>query len=403
MLSGSDGRRIDEEDKVDERNSDFETAAARRSSDGQTGTPTTYIPPEVRPDPQPSAPHSGAPTQPQPEAPQWTQPGNNGSAQTWAPPPPAQEQPVRTYGPTVVREQRRNGPPIVGPILLIGAGVLFLLNNLGIVDWGVWNDLWRLWPLILIAIGLDLLIGRRNPLISLVIILVVIGAGAAFLASTGGLRGAGNVATSEVSVPLSGATRAEVDLNFGFGTLRVDGNGQTGQLATGTVGFWQNRGTPRQDVDMSGGRIRLSLEQRSQGFTLFGGPPGDVNWDLHLSPDVPMELKANLGAGNSVLDLTQLNVTNLDVNSGAGNTTVRLPESAGALSANIDGGVGNITLGIPDGVQARIGVNSGLGNVDVDNRFTKDGDAYVTSGYNAASERVDIDLKVGVGNVEIGR
>jgi hypothetical protein len=390
---------------MNEKNSDFETEAARRSSDGQAGTPTTYIPPEVRPDPQPSVPYAGAPTQPQPEAPAWSQPGNNGSAQSWTPPAPAQEQPVRTYGPTVVREQRRNGPPIVGPILLIGAGALFLLNNLGIVDWGIWNDLWRLWPLILIAIGLDLLIGRRNPLISLVIILVVLGAGAAVLATTGGFRGAGPVESAGLSVPLNGAQSAEIDIDFGFGTLNVDGSGEAGQLAVGTLEFWQNRGTPRQDVDRSDNSVRLHLAQRpTSGFPWIGDNGPGTDWTIHLSPNVPMKIKADLGAGNSELDLTRLNVTDLDINSGAGNTTVRFPDKVGDLSANIDTGVGNMVLKIPDGVEARIKIDSGLGNVDVDSRFTKqDDNVYVTSGYDGAAERAEIELKSGLGNVEVQR
>jgi hypothetical protein len=385
---------------MDEKNSDFETESARRASTAATGTPTTYIPPEVRPDPQPQVPYSGAPTQPQPEAPRWTQPQSSGYSQ--ASPPAAAEQPVRTYGGAWAQGQRRHGPPIVGPILLIGAGVLFLLNNLGIVDWGIWNDLWRLWPLILIAIGLDLLVGRRNPLLSLVIVLLVLGAGAAVVASTGGFRGAGTIASTGLSVPLGSAKSAVVEIDHGAGNLNVDGNGENGMLAVGTLEFWQNHGTPRQDVSTSGDKVTLKLDERSEGFfNLFGGSTGNVDWDIHLSPNVPLAIEADLGAGNSDLDLSRLNVTALDIKAGAGNTTVSLPEKSGRISATVDGGVGNITLEVPQGIEARINVDTGLGNVTADSRFTKQGDTYVTAGYDSASERADIDLKVGVGNVVV--
>jgi hypothetical protein len=306
----------------------------------------------------------------------------------------------------VVREQRRNGPPIVGPVILIGAGVLFLLNNLGIVDWGIWQSLWRLWPIVLIAIGLDLLIGRRNPLVSLAIVVLVIGAGAAVLVTTGGIRGAGNIESSGLSVPLASAKAADVDIDFGMGNLTVDGNGESGQLAVGTLEFWQNLGAPRQDVDASGDTVQLRLAQRPNiGFPWFGETGQGVDWTIHLSPDVPVDLKADLGAGNAELDLSRLQLSDLEVKAGAGNTTVTFPENAGDLSANIDGGVGNITLHVPDGVEARIKIDSGVGNVAVDSRFSKDGDRYVTSGYNNSSpgERVDIDLKMGVGDVKVQR
>ena len=57
-------------------------------------------------------------------------------------------------------EFRRGG--LVGPIILIGLGVVFLLNNLGFLEWSVWDVLLRTWPLLLIAWGIDLLIVRRT-------------------------------------------------------------------------------------------------------------------------------------------------------------------------------------------------------------------------------------------------
>jgi len=58
-------------------------------------------------------------------------------------------------------EQRRWRGSLVGPIILIGLGIVFLLNNLGLLSWSVWEVILRLWPILLIAIGLDILLGRR--------------------------------------------------------------------------------------------------------------------------------------------------------------------------------------------------------------------------------------------------
>ena len=46
------------------------------------------------------------------------------------------------------------------PILLIILGTLLLLNNLGILPWSIWNNLWKFSPLLLILIGLELLLGK---------------------------------------------------------------------------------------------------------------------------------------------------------------------------------------------------------------------------------------------------
>ena len=50
-------------------------------------------------------------------------------------------------------------PSLVWPIVLVSIGVLFLLNNLGILAEDIWLPLLRLWPLVLILIGIEILVG----------------------------------------------------------------------------------------------------------------------------------------------------------------------------------------------------------------------------------------------------
>ena len=59
----------------------------------------------------------------------------------------------------------------LGALLLIFLGVIFLLNNFGILSWDIWNIVWRFWPLLLILAGLQLVMGRSRS--SQIIILLV--------------------------------------------------------------------------------------------------------------------------------------------------------------------------------------------------------------------------------------
>ena len=44
-----------------------------------------------------------------------------------------------------------------GPIIIIVAGIILLLNTLDVLRWSFWSDLARFWPVLVIAAGLSLL------------------------------------------------------------------------------------------------------------------------------------------------------------------------------------------------------------------------------------------------------
>jgi hypothetical protein len=287
--------------------------------------------------------------------------------------------------------------------LLIGAGVLFLLNNLGIVDWAVWGNLWRLWPLALVAVGLDMLFGRRRPWLSTVIVLAVLGASLALL-FYGGLASGGDLRTYELNTPLSGAKSANVEIDFGMGQLSVDGSAGSEDLATGDLQYYSNGNAPNVNFDMDGDRADLDVSANDGFHFGFFGAGQSLHWNVHLNPTVPTSLRADLGTGDSTLDLGNMNLTDLLVNGGTGNVAVTFPQPSGEMSASIDGGVGNLELHIPDGMEARISVDTGIGNVNVDDRFTKQAeDTYTTGGYSTATNKLDLSVDSGIGNITVTR
>jgi len=60
-----------------------------------------------------------------------------------------------------VEERRRRGG-IIGPVILIGLGVIFLLSNLGWLDVNLSSTLTRLWPVLLVVAGVALLWRRMR-------------------------------------------------------------------------------------------------------------------------------------------------------------------------------------------------------------------------------------------------
>ncbi|MCL0038665.1 DUF5668 domain-containing protein [Dehalococcoidia bacterium] len=58
-------------------------------------------------------------------------------------------------------------------IILVFVGVVLLLQNFNILPWGLWAMLWRFWPVILIIIGLNIVVGRHKPWLSTVLVVVL--------------------------------------------------------------------------------------------------------------------------------------------------------------------------------------------------------------------------------------
>jgi hypothetical protein len=287
---------------------------------------------------------------------------------------------------------------LVGPVVLIGIGVLFLLSNLGAIRWSVWDALWRLWPILLIAAGLDLVIGRRgtwaNWLLILALLALVFGAIWIFTRMP-----VSEGRTEQVRQALEGAERAEVVIDAGVGRLSVGSPTADGVLVSGSVELLPGLDL-RQDSSESAGTAHYRIESEgSWGFPSFRWD-SDVAWDLRLTEAIPMTLQVDAGVGEADLDLSALQITDLTVDLGVGKTTLTLP-ATGHYRASIDTGVGEAVITLPPGLAARIRVSNGLGDVQVLGDFDRQDDVYTTPGFDQADNRVELNVSGGIGRIVI--
>jgi hypothetical protein len=301
-----------------------------------------------------------------------------------------------------MEERRHYHGGFVWPVVLIGAGVVFLLNNLGLLGWDVWGTLLRLWPVLLIAGGLDILIGRRFPVGSLllagVLAIVLVLAVQGVLPTAVNASASANVDRTEtVSQAVDGAERATVDIRFGSGALNITAlAADSGQLIEGTADLSRGENL-RQDYRKNGNAGYFTLESSgswSSGPDFLLGP--EKSWDLSLNRDLPLELEVNAGAGQSTLDLVNLNLRRLQIDGGVGQVTVKLP-ATGTYNVRIDGGVGQVIVIVPQGLAARARVDGGLGGVSAQGDFKRQGDVYVAGDFAAAENRATIEVDGGVG------
>jgi hypothetical protein len=294
---------------------------------------------------------------------------------------------------------RRHG--LVGPIFLMGVGAVFLLANFGLLAINAWEMIIRLWPLLLIAIGLDIAVGHRSTLWSFAGLLILI----ALLIGTlwlYGLRQQGGFLSTpkQINQPLEGATRAKVEVQLPLGSIRFGSLSQGKDLLQGTV---QLRRNEQFHVDYSVENGVGMYLLRSSGSMLFDLPTRNDDhwqWDLKCNATIPLDLNISLGAGISYLDLHDLAVNTFEVDMGVGETTVALRKGI-EYQGKIDGAIGQTLILIPRGMAVRINTDTGLTHVQVPEDFQRLDDVYTSPGYDGASTRVNIEVSQAIGIIRI--
>lgn len=294
-------------------------------------------------------------------------------------------------------EKQRHGS-LVWAAILIAIGVVLLLNNLGWTAITVW-DLLQLWPVLLIAAGLDLLIGRRSAwgsVLVLIVLLLLMGGGLWLLSSAGPALGP---AVEEVAVPLQGAAEADVEIGFGVGELRIDSGAGSGQLLEGTVALHRGERLDR-SARLQDGTLSAALRSQGQWVTPLFTWGGQPEWRLSLTREVPLRLFVEGGVGDVSVDLDRVLLSGLTVQMGVGRAAVTLPTDGG-FEGRLDNGIGLLLVRVPPGLGVRIQSSTGLGTISVPSGYDRDGDAYESPGYRTAQERVDLWLENGIGLIRV--
>jgi hypothetical protein len=301
-------------------------------------------------------------------------------------------------------EQPRQGGGrgIVGAVILIGLGIAFLLNNLGVFPVN-WPALIRFWPVLLILVGLDVLLGRRSLIGRLVMAVlgIAIVIGVIYLAS--GATVLSDPVTHQISEPLGEVEELEITLKLGALAADISGLSDSSMAVSGEY-TTDRRLELIVDYEASGDTGKLEISQEGAQNDVFFMPGGDNfsgELTLGLTEKVPIKLDVNAGAGDLNLDLTGLQLADLELNVGAGQVILKLPEG-GSFDVSVGGGVGDIQVIIPDSLEARIDIDSAIAGRTVDSRFEKlDDGLWQSAGYDGADNQVDIEIDTAIGNVVV--
>lgn len=273
--------------------------------------------------------------------------------------------------------------------LLVGAGALALLVNLGLVHPEQIYRVYLLWPLILILIGAEIVLARLAPrpvatiTMSVVVLLVVAG-------TIGYVASAPPPQTVHRSFAAtdSGTGPATLRVDLGAATIHLSAAGLSGQAAQ--VGFDYVGGVggdPSFRWDPAARVLEVSRSESGFPFTLSAQDRVTVTLNVALR----WRLELNTGASTVTADLSQARVDSYQENGGAITLHLQLGPASGTVRVNVNGGASRVDLSRPAGTPIHVDLEGGANSLTADGRGvggTFGAIGWSSSGYPAPDQYV---------------
>lgn len=293
------------------------------------------------------------------------------------------------------RNRRPDGGWIL-PVLLVVAGIVTLLANVGAISWEQLGRLGDLWPLLLILAGMWLILsavaaaGVRD--LVMVVLVIVLAAGAVAYVATGPATGS----ITSASAPLAGNAAGRLVITGGAATTHLNVGDTGGDLYRARL-----RATGDQPkVTNAGGAVTIDFGSGSRSGFFSIRREADVT----LSSEVPWTISVEGGALTVRGDLSDGRVQAFELGGGASSVDLKLPAPAGDTSLRFTGGALDVRLHRPAGTEVQVRVSGGGSTIVGDGRRTNaiGGDVtWRSAGWDAAADRYSVSVEGGAATVTL--
>jgi hypothetical protein len=301
-------------------------------------------------------------------------------------------------------------------VFFIVLGAVPLAYHQGAVSSSVLGDAWRLWPLIVVGIGLTFVLSRTpacfvGGTIVAICLGFVFGSVLAVGPNVGCGFSSGNPYTVSRTGTFSGASSVQLNLQCGSATVATSTDGQwhvdatnsggkatqvtsdNGSLAVtsaATSGWQFDRGKDDWSIALpSGSQIDLtsSLDMADARFDLSSANVSSARFTLNL--------------GSLHVDLTGAHVGNLNVSTNLGSAFLTLDGSSN-MNADLKTNLGSLEVCVPAGLGVQVTASDSLSSSDFHDAGMALGDgSWQTPGYAAATYKANLTVETSLGSLKL--
>ena len=318
-------------------------------------------------------------------------------------------------------------------------GTILLANTLEILEWSVWSNIIKLWPLLIVSLGLSLIFRGKSlsfmgPLI--IFLGIIAGVGASYM----GINFEGEIVrevktlSREIVIEVEKVPETETaleteiipeietapDTETTLETEVVLETKEYPEIERASIELKLNLGkitidesTPLLYECISQYRYKefepfekYSSTEKEADILIYHSPvtkrriSNNIrnHWQLKLNNKIIYDLSIKTGAIDTDCNLSGFKVEKLYIESGASNINLVLPQYNSKII--IDTGVSNINIAIPKNVGAMVDIDSGIAIKDLDD-FIKRNGTYISHNYNESEFKTEIEIDCGVSNIDI--
>lgn len=327
----------------------------------------------------------------------------------------------------------RNDKLIPGTILVI-IGVLFLLNNFGTIDFD-WFAFIRLWPILLVIGGVNLVFANNRSGTATAVKIGVLIAGMALLIYNGlghnnydrndwryGFRHFdytdNNDSTDNIHIGDKGTNHftetykpviQKAILNIKGGATNYTISDTTNNLfdadtkgRTGDYNLNTSIDSTIETIDF-GQEGSDNNNRHHRGFIFnFGGHNTNKAF-VKLNTRPVWEINVEAGVANVNFDLTKYKVQKVNIQGGVASFKVKMGQPLAETNIDVETGVSKLTLDVPKNAACHITSDSGLSSKRLEGFASVGDNEYETPGFEKATNKMYIRLSGGLSKFRVNQ
>ena len=300
---------------------------------------------------------------------------------------------------------------VIWGLVLVLIGTLFILKNMDVIYFS-WHSIWKLWPVVLVLIGIAILPIKNGIKIILTIIALIIAT--VILIMSPNFQGRsdnwsfrsdkGNkelVEPAETDQQISEAfdtsiTSTALNFDAAAGNFRIVQT--TDELfefyREGNVGRYiysiKDLGDRREiSIELEEGRLR-NIELRNKVT-------------MKLNPNPLWDLKIDVGAASLDLDLSSFRINKLNINGGASSINIKIGKLQEESRIKIDSGASSIKIEVPEAFACEVKASTVLSSKDLKGFYRVSDGTYVSENFSSGSKNVMIEIDAAVSSLTVER